>query len=129
MKIFSAATILLFLTSLSAHAEPEISDVTVEKAAQLLAKESEQLLVLDIRTAQEFEQGHIASATNLDFYGAGFGDELAKLDKSKPYLVHCRSGGRSAKALVKMRELGFQKVLHLNAGFNGWLAAGKPVKK
>ncbi len=85
--------------------------------------------VLDVRTADEFKAGHIAGAMNLDVLGAGFEKQLAALDKSKTYLVHCASGRRSANAAEQMKELGFQSVIDLAPGFNGWKAAGKPVEK
>lgn len=130
MKILLALTAFLSL-GLALHAEenPEaIRNVTADEAQKIIASD-QQLLVLDIRTPVEFADGRITGATNLDFYEPDFADELAKLDREKSYLLHCRSGGRSSKALAKMRELGFKHIYHLDAGFNGWLAAGLPVEK
>jgi len=87
------------------------------------------LTVLDVRTADEFKAGHIPGAVNLDVLDAGFEKQVATLDKSKPYLVHCAAGRRSANAAEQMKALGFKTVIDLTPGFNGWKAAGKPVEK
>jgi len=86
-------------------------------------------VVLDVRTEKEFTAGHIPGATNLSINSDEFDEKLAKLDKSKTYLVHCATGGRSARASDKMKRLGFQSVTDMPAGFRGWQKAGKPVEK
>ncbi len=86
-------------------------------------------VVLDVRTEKEFTAGHIPGATNLNLNSADFDEKLAKLDKTKTYLVHCAAGGRSARASEKMKRAGFQSVTDLPAGFRGWETAGKPVEK
>ena len=86
-------------------------------------------VVLDVRTAKELTTGHIPGATNLDINSADFDEKLAKLDKTKVYLVHCAAGGRSARACEKMRRIGFQSLTDLPDGFRGWEKAGKPVEK
>jgi phage shock protein E len=87
------------------------------------------VVVLDVRTAEEFADGHMQGAINLDIRGGKFAETLADLDKSKTYLVHCAVGGRSAKACGQMDGLKFEKVLNLSGGITAWEAAGhKPVK-
>jgi rhodanese-related sulfurtransferase len=105
-----------------------VSNVTPAEAEKLI-KDTKGLVVLDIRTPPEFAAGHIAGATNVDYYAAGFAAALAKLDKSKPYLVHCASGSRSTKSLEQFKKLNFQTVYHLDSGMKGWEKAGKPVQK
>ena len=85
--------------------------------------------VLDVRTADEFKSGHLPGAVNLDVLDAGFEKQVAALDKSKTYLIHCAAGSRSANAAGQMKALGFKSVVDLAPGFNGWKAAGKPVEK
>ena len=91
--------------------------------------QQKKLTVLDVRTADEFKDGHIPGAVNLDVLDAGFEKQVAALDKSKTYLVHCAAGRRSANAAEQMKALGFKSVVDLAPGFNGWKAAGKPVEK
>lgn len=102
--------------------------VTVQEAEALLAKDKS-IVVLDVRTADEFKAGHIAGAVNVDFNGETFDADLAKLDRNKTYLLHCASGGRSSQAEDQMTDLKFKSVLHLKEGFNGWKKQGKPVAK
>jgi rhodanese-related sulfurtransferase len=92
--------------------------------------EEKKVTVLDIRTPEEFGEGHIAGAKNLDFLkSTEFEAKLKELDKSKPYLVHCQSGGRSSRSLKVFKKLGFETIYHLDGGLGGWQAAGKPVEK
>ena len=106
----------------------EIRDVEVATAAQLISKH-DAVVILDIRTPAEFSKGHIRGAVNVDFMADDFAARLAALDKSATYIMHCQSGGRSGKALPRFRELGFEKVLHLDVGFAGWQKAGQHIEK
>ena len=112
----------------AAKSEATVKYVTSPTAAKLL-EEKKEIVVLDVRTANEFAEGHIKGATNIDFNSKGFEGNIAKLDKDKTYLVHCAAGGRSGKSLVAFKKLGFKSIYHLDDGFNGWKAAGKPVEK
>ena len=114
--------------STSTEVEQGVRDVSVQEAVALLAQDPE-IVVLDIRTAQEFRQGHIVDAVNIDFRGADFKGSLENLDRQKPYLLHCASGGRSTRSLALFEELRFERIFHLKTGINGWLAAGEPLVK
>lgn len=98
-------------------------------AAAKLLKDDPKVIVLDIRTPDEFSAGHIKGAKNVDFYADDFAARVAKLDKDKSYLVHCASGGRSGKSLELFKQLGFKSIYHLDGGFKGWQKAGEPVEK
>jgi phage shock protein E len=104
-----------------------VSNVDANGADKLIKEKK--AVVLDIRTPDEFSGGHIAGAVNIDFYAKDFDKKLGELDKSKTYLVHCASGGRSTKSLDKFQHLKFQSVVHLDGGFKAWEKAGKPVAK
>lgn len=86
-------------------------------------------VVLDVRTKEEYRKGHIPGSVLIDFTADDFEQQVAKLDKSKTYLVHCAVGGRSARACKKMDQLGFQKLYNLEGGMGAWEKAGKPVEK
>ena len=83
--------------------------------------------VLDVRTAAEFAEGHIAGATNipLDGLGALTGD----LDPGQPLYVICRSGSRSAQASAQLVKAGFRDIRNVTGGMNEWQAAGYPVAR
>lgn len=77
--------------------------------------------VLDVRTEEEFIEGYIPSAKNIDIYkGQGFLDEINKLDKSKSYYVYCRSGARSAQACALMNDNGIENANNLMGGITDW---------
>jgi len=106
---------------------PQFKDVPA-KAFQKAFKEKPGLL-LDVRTPKEFASGHIAGAVNIDFFQENFKDELAKLDKTKPVYVYCRSGGRSGKTMAQMKEMGFVFVYNLEGGVLGWTKQGMALEK
>jgi rhodanese-related sulfurtransferase len=118
-------------TSAVSSAKPaaEAKDVTPAEAEKLL-KEKRDIVVLDVRTPEEFAGGHIAGAKNIDYSNGDFAKKVGELDKSKDYLIHCAAGGRSAKALNLMKDQKFSgAVYHMDGGFNAWKQAGKPVEK
>lgn len=129
---------LIIITALSLSAaiqllaeEPatEIKHTTGKDAKALLDAKDANITVVDVRTSEEFSEGHIAGAKNIDFRAADFADKLAALDKSKPVLVHCGAGGRSTSSLETFKKLGFKTVIHLDGGFTSWVKAGQPVEK
>ena len=97
--------------------------IDAEQFEQQVDKEDIQLV--DVRTAKEFEEGHIAGAQNIDFFAEDFLDQFKGLDKEKPLYIYCRSGNRSAKASRKLSEAGFKNIIDLEGGYIAWKAAGK----
>jgi phage shock protein E len=126
IPVLALSLIAALSAALASAADPV--DVDVAKAAEILAAE-EKPTVLDVRTPEEFSEGHLEGAVNIDFTAEGFEAALAKLDPAKPYLVHCAAGGRSGRSMEVFRKLKFAKVYHLVDGYNGWSDAGKPVTK
>ncbi|HSH95599.1 MAG TPA: rhodanese-like domain-containing protein [Roseimicrobium sp.] len=104
-----------------------VHHVAPDAAAALI--QEKKVVVLDVRTGDEFVDGHIAGAKNLDFLDGGFKAQLATLDKKQPYLIHCASGGRSTRSLDVFKEAGFTNLYHLDGGIKAWEKAGKPVVK
>lgn len=90
---------------------------------------SRDLVILDVRTPGEFARGYIRGAVNIDFWSQGFVDSVSKLDRKVIYLVYCASGVRSAGAMKKMRQLGFEKIYNMKGGMFSWRAIGFPVIK
>ncbi len=97
-----------------------MSDLSQNEWANALVEHPE-AVVLDVRTEDEFESGHIPNALNIDLrMGPGFIDEVNALDKNKSYYVYCRSGARSAQAVQVMRDLGFSETYNLIGGILEW---------
>jgi len=84
-------------------------------------KEKEDAFLLDVRTLEEFSEGHISGAVNIDIFSPNFQAEVEKLDKNKDYYVVCRSGGRSMSAAGAMESMGFAKVTNLAGGMMSWM--------
>jgi len=87
------------------------------------------LVLLDVRTPEEFAQSRIAGATLLDYRGPDFQEGLARLDRSRTYLVYCRTGNRSSYAVQTMAEMGFAHVYDLDGGIVLWQAEGLPIER
>lgn len=87
------------------------------------------VVVLDVRTPEEFRAGHVAGARNLNVRDPAFAEQAGALDKDKAYLVYCRSGRRSTAATERMRAMGFTKLFNFTGSMNEWNAAKKPVEK
>ncbi len=85
--------------------------------------------ILDVRTREEFQAGHLKGASNIDFYDSSFESNLDELDKRKKYLVYCRSGNRSRQAMFLMRDLGFEEVYNLESGIISWNDHGFLIEK
>ncbi|HEU4716927.1 MAG TPA: thioredoxin domain-containing protein [Bacteroidia bacterium] len=83
--------------------------------------------LIDVRTPGEFNSGHISGAQNIDWNGSGFSDGAMALDKSKPVLVYCLSGGRSHEAAEFFRKNGFKTVYELENGLRSWSMANLPL--
>jgi rhodanese-related sulfurtransferase len=108
---------------------PPFSDITPQQAYGFLMISSVQTHFLDVRTPTEYPQGHIPSATNIDYNASNFKEQISLLDRNARYVVYCQTGVRSAMTRKIMEELGFKYVLNITGGFNAWLAAGLPVEK
>lgn len=88
------------------------------------------LVILDVRTPEEFTQGHIPGAILVNFNSPGFEREVQKLDPSKTYFVYCHSGGRSSHAIPVLLQAGVNKIYHLQRGVSmGFPIVPKPPQE
>jgi rhodanese-related sulfurtransferase len=130
IKLLSILTCLIAAPLLAADkppVPPSVKNVGVEEFDKL--RTDKKNVVLDVRTPEEFDKGHIPGAINVDFNAPDFQKKVAELDKSKTYLVHCAGGVRSAKACTAMDKIAFPNIVNLEPGFRAWEKAGKPVEK
>ena len=105
-----------------------VADLSTTDFQKKLAAD-ETAILIDVRTPQEYANGHLQNATAINFFDTDFKEKVAKLDKTKPVYVYCAVGGRSAKASKILQESGFKNIYNLLGGFNGWNAAGLPSVK
>jgi len=86
-----------------------------------------QVQLMDVRTPEEFAEGYIKGAVNIDFNGENFAEQIQSQTKSMAVYVYCRSGRRSAAAAEQMGEMGFTQVFDLDGGILGWKEKGMPI--
>ncbi|MBU46032.1 MAG: thioredoxin [Flavobacteriales bacterium] len=108
----------IFLISCNNTSSQIIENIDALRFQLLIKKEDG--IILDVRTPQEFHSGHIKDATNINFYEDDFSEKLTIIRKNIPIYVYCRSGGRSSKAAIAMKELGFAKIYNLIGGMGAW---------
>ncbi len=106
---------------------PVVTLLTPGQAYQLLSSRARDLVILDIRTPGEFATGHIKGAINIDYRSGAFAREIGRLDRSRTYLVYCRTGRRTAGAIDIMTGLGFRRIIQVAGDIEGWKAAGLPL--
>jgi len=109
--------------------DAEVSELSAKEAFSMINrnKDNSDFIILDIRTLEEYESGHLENSIRIDYYSSDFEEQLDKLDKNKTYLIYCRSGNRSSKALNIMQELGFKEAYHISGGINEWTEEGFPI--
>lgn len=88
---------------------------------------TEGVQLIDVRTPEEFNAGHLLNARMIDWNSPDFDAQASRLDKQKPLMLYCAVGGRSAQAAARLKSMGFQQITDMKGGFNAWKAAGKPV--
>lgn len=101
--------------------------ISPRRAAAIQADPPEGLFILDVRTPEEFDEGHLDGAVMIDFYHDDFAEQIADLDRDRPYLIYCRSGNRSGQTRSAMEELGFTDVADIDGGVLAWTAAQLPL--
>lgn len=96
-------------------------------AAFASAIQQQGTVILDVRTPEEFAEGHIDKAINIDFQGSDFAQQIGKLDKATSYALYCRSDRRSSLAAEQMHLTGFTTLVNLDGGVAAWTAAGQKL--
>lgn len=129
--------VLAIVLALSLAVDPALlagsgfTDVSVDQARELMQRRAGQrdFVILDVRTPEEFAEGHLSGAVNMNVLASDFAARLATLERGKTYLVYCRTGNRSTKAVQAMERLGFQSVHHMFEGIIGWQKKGFPISR
>jgi len=98
-----------------------------QKFKTTVDKEPKNVVIVDVRTPGEFNEGRIANSINIDVNSTDFADSISNLDKSKVYFLYCKGGVRSSRARDMMKEAGFKYIFELDGGIMNWLDAEFPV--
>lgn len=109
-----SAIVLLFLLNLGCA---QISSKPITEVSQ---SEMNDVIILDVRTPEEFAAGHLPNAQNMNWYDEDFVTKIEALSKSETIYVYCKKGGRSLKAQEKLKSLGYTKVINLEGGYDAY---------
>ncbi len=116
MKLHRLLFVLLFVNlGCAQSASKPITDVSQE--------ELNKVVLVDVRTPEEFAAGHLDHAMNIDWYDTDFADLFKAIDKDKTIYVYCKMGGRSLKAQERLKSMGYQHVVNLEGGYDAWKKA------
>ena len=126
IHLFSSFLFIAFLTFSCGKASKDDSSLV---SPQELSTKQDDIVLIDVRTPQEFEQGHLENAVNINIADKSFAEEVGKLDRSEPVYVYCQVGGRSARAASMLKEMGFEEVYDLEGGISNWERSGMKVVK
>jgi len=113
MKQFIALIGLFFLTLGCAQS-------TSKPITEFSQNDVKDGILVDVRTPEEFNAGHLVDAVNIDWFDENFSEWFEELPKDKTIYLYCKKGGRSAKAQEKLRSLGFKNVVNLEGGYDAW---------
>ena len=123
-KLIAALSGVFMLVS-SCSVGQNKNDIQIDEFQKKIATENYTLV--DVRTAEEYADGHLEGALNIDYFSARFSDDIGKLGLETPVLVYCRSGNRSGKSMKIMYDMGFNEVKNLICGYKGWVSENNSI--
>ena len=126
-KFILPCLLLLFATFAPLHAQSK-TEIHSKLASAMLHKDRS-IKVLDVRTAEEFNSGHIKGAINIDIRASDAFSKINKLNRNQKYIVHCYTHHRSGMAVDQMQEAGFKTIYQMMDGFSGWEENNLPIQK
>jgi|TARA_B110000902_G_scaffold210868_1_gene241412 rhodanese-related sulfurtransferase len=116
---------ILSLLSFSAFSS-NVGDISQQ---ELLEANTNSVVIVDVRTPEEFQQGHVPNAINVPLSNIIDNPAILRISKEKPIVLYCRSGYRAGKAAEALQKNGHQNLRHLKGDMQAWLKAGLPVAK
>ena len=105
----------------------ESSEINVISDAQFTEIQDSDYILVDVRTIEEYESGHIQDAINFDFYAESFQKEILSLDKSLSIILYCRTQNRSTKTANYLKENGYKEISVLEGGITSWVKNGNDL--
>jgi rhodanese-related sulfurtransferase len=105
----------------------ESTKISVISDAQFTQIQDTDYILVDVRTTEEYESGHIQDAVNFDFYSESFQNDILSLDKSASIVLYCRTQNRSTKTANYLKENGYKEITVLEGGITSWLKNGNDL--
>ena len=115
---------LIFIFSCELSNSPEINIISESDFVEI--QDSDYTLI-DVRTQDEFDLGHIDGAINLDFYSETFQNDILSLPKNETIVLYCRTNNRSSKTANILKENGFKEISVLEGGITEWVKNGNDI--
>lgn len=125
MSRFFTNLAVILVAAASVACAQQYKNVTAQEAKTMIGKGN--VVVVDVRTPQEWNAGHLAGAVLVDFYDANFETNIKKVAKDKKVVVYCARGRRSASAAEKMMAWGWKDVSSMSGGYEAWTGADLPT--
>ena len=105
----------------------ESKEINVISDAQFTEIQDTDYILVDVRTIEEYESGHIQDAINFDFYSKSFQKEILSLDKSSSIILYCRTQNRSTKTANYLKENGYKEITVIAGGITSWVKNGNDL--
>ena len=105
----------------------ESTEISVISDAQFTEIQDADYILVDVRTAEEYESGHIQDAVNFDFYSESFQNDILSLDNSESIVLYCRTQNRSTKTANFLKENGYKEITVLAGGITSWVKNGNDL--
>ena len=103
------------------------SEINVISDTQFIEIKNTDYILVDVRTIEEYESGHIHDAVNFDFYSESFQNEILSLDKSSSIILYCRTQNRSTKTANYLKESGYNEITVIAGGITSWVKNGNDL--
>ena len=105
----------------------ESNEINVISDTQFIEIKDTDYILVDVRTIEEYESGHIQDAINFDFYSESFQKEILSLDKSSSIILYCRTQNRSTKTANYLKENGYKEITVIAGGITSWVKNGNDL--
>ena len=102
----------------------ESTEIILISDAELTEIQDTDYILVDVRTIEEYESGHIQDAIHFDFYSESFQKEILSLDKSSSIILYCRTQNRSTKTANFLKENGYKEISVITGGITSWVKNG-----
>ena len=115
---------LIFIFSCELLSSP---DINIISESDFIDLQDSDYTLIDVRTQEEFDLGHIDSAINLDFYSDSFQNDILSLPKNETIVIYCRTNNRSSKTAAILKENGYREILVIRGGITEWVKKGNDI--
>lgn len=124
MYLYIMKKLLIFITFIvitcGSSAQEQVKGKVVGPVEYVEEIQGKEIVLIDVRTPEEFQKGHIKGARNIDYQAEDFLSRMSELDKEQDLYIYCRSGNRSQQAAKELEALGFEQIIDLKGGYLAW---------